>query len=352
VRTLRIAACALLLLCASSGRAASEAVAEPPSPAPAAGQPEPAAAPPAAELRQTIADTGVSLPVPEGFRASEDFPGIGRAEDLTSVMVTLLDVPVAIAAEAFGERPLAQRGFELQSTTRVQVDGRDATRIDATQRIGGMSFRKWFLLLGDETRSVLLTATTPLESEAQYRDALVHVLLSAQWGAPRAPAEPKPLSFQVREAAPLRIVRSGDDAIVLTDPGAAPGRVAPLVSVGASRALVAIPDLAAFARERLEQTVSVREIALDSEQERRLATLGGHEIRASALDTDSGRAVKVHQILASDGSRYYLVQGIFDAEDAQRLEPAFEAVASSFELRASTAAAGAAAAPGAPAGIR
>lgn len=322
---LRIAACSLALAWAGGPLRAEEAAPE------AAPQPATPAVSAAAELRSSITGTGVSLLVPAGFEASQDFPGIGRSEDLSSVMVTELDVPVAIAAEAFSAPALARRGIEVQESAPALLDGREATLIEATQRIGGMTFRKWFLLLGNDTRSVLLTATTPTELEAQHHDALFRALASARWdeATPAAPV----LSFEVKEAAPLRIVRSGNDSIVLSDPEVVKGHVTPLVAVGASRAHVDANDLPGFARARLEETVSIHEIAVESEGPRSLGPLPGNQIAATARDTESGRAVRVQQILASDGARYYLVQGIFDAEDAVRLAPAFEAVASSFALR-------------------
>ena len=304
----------------------------------------------AAEHRQSIGGTGVSLVVPDGFRLSQDFPGIGRAEDLSSVLITELDVPLSIAADAFTESALKQRGIELESTSPIEVDGRQATLIRATQRIGSMTFRKWFLLLGSQTRSVLLTATTPAQFEERHRDALVHTLEGARWNEASRPASAPALSFRVKDAPPLRIVRSGNDSIVLSDPAVAKGHVAPVVTVGASQARVDVGDLAAFARSRLEETVSIREISIDSQGPRALGALRGHQISATALDTQSGRSVHVQQILASDGSRYYLMQGILDVEDAARLAPAFEALAASFELAPGPAASGAAGArgPGAP----
>lgn len=329
MRWLRVAACSLGAACAA-GTVLAEGtrLAREASPAPAAS-----------ETRQAIRGTGVSLVVPAGFRASVDFPGIGRPEDLSSVMVTTLDVPLSIAADAFTAKALAQRAMELVSTTPVVVDGRQAARIEATQRIGSMSFRKWFVLLGNETRSVLLTATTPSDLEAQHRDALVGVLESARWDEASRPAGAAPaLSFRVIEVPPLRIVRSAEDSIVLSEPEAAKGRVAPVVAVGASRARVEVGDLAVFAKARLQETVSIDEIAVESEKARPLGSLEGHQIDARARDTQSGRAVRVHQILASDGARYYLVQGIFDAEDDARLAPSFEALAASFALRPAAAA--------------
>jgi len=312
--------------------AASAGPAQPPSP-------QASPAPAAAEHRQSIGGTGISLSVPEGFRSSQDFPGVGRAEDLSSVLVTELDVPLNLAAEAFTAEALKQRGIDLDSSKPVEVDGRQATLIQATQRIGSMTFRKWFLLLGSSTRSVLLTATTPTEYEERHRDALVHTLESAHWNEASRPAPA--LSFRVKEAPPLRIVRSGNDSIVLSDPDVAKGHVASVVTVGGSQAQVDAGDLAAFARTRLEETVSIHKISVESQGPRALGPLRGHQIAATALDTESGRSVRVQQILASDGARYYLVQGIFDAEDAARLTPAFEALAASFELTPAATSSGA-----------
>jgi len=42
----------------------------------------------AAEPYTRIHGTRVSLRVPEGFAVSEDFPGLGREEDLSSVLVS------------------------------------------------------------------------------------------------------------------------------------------------------------------------------------------------------------------------------------------------------------------------
>jgi hypothetical protein len=183
---------------------------------------------------------------------------------------------------------------------------------------------------------VLLTATTPVELEAERRDVLFEVLASARLAAQRA--EPAELPFRVDEAPPLRIVRSGRDSIVLSDPAPVNGRVAPLLVVGASRAPVDTDDLAGFARARLEETAQIDDVAVDSEAPRALGALPGLELAARARDAESRRAVRVHQILAVEGTRYYLVQGIFDAEDDARLAPAFEAVAASFALREAPAA--------------
>jgi hypothetical protein len=188
-RLLRVA-CGLLCAAAVAASAAAQPAppgkATPPaqgSAAPKVTPPPEAASPAPIEAHHTVSGTGVTLIVPAGFSAARDFPGIARATDLSSVMVTELDVPLALASEAFAPDALARRDIEVASTTPVVVDGHSTQLIQATQRIGEMRFSKWFLLLGDDKHSVLLTATTPSDREAQHRDALVHVLETAQWNA-------------------------------------------------------------------------------------------------------------------------------------------------------------------------
>jgi hypothetical protein len=285
-----------------------------------------------------IPGTGVRIAIPPGFELSHEFPGFGREVDLTSVMVTELPFPIATARESLSAEALAQRGVELHRSGSVPVDGREATLVHASQALAGMRFRKWMLLVGDETSSVLLTATTPLELESQYQEALVGALRSTRWSpghaAPSGPAGE--LGFSLRTPAPLRIVTTSADALVLSDPDhGSKGALAPVVTVGASRARVGIRDLADFARERLDETVSIRDIERSAERDRELGGMPGREIEADAVDSATGRPVRVVQVLATDGSRYYLVQGIFDREEAARYAPLLEEVARSFALRAS-----------------
>lgn len=282
-----------------------------------------------------IAGTRVRLIVPEGFVVAPEFPGIGRDEDLTSILVTELPVPLHIAREGFTAKALAARGIEVQRSGPVLVSGHRALLIHASQRAAGIDFRKWLLLLGDDHSSVLLTATTPLDLESRHQEALVSALSSAEW-SPEAEREPDPaLHFTVREPPPLRIVTSAENALVLSDPGydGSDGSAAPFVSVGASRAQVQIQDLAAFSRQRLRESVGFDEIAVLDEAERTLAGLPAYRIRADARDTATGRDVRVLQVLGTDGSRYYLVQGVAERSAGDDFEGLFDRVVEGFALR-------------------
>lgn len=287
----------------------------------------------AEEYRQ-IEGTRVQLRVPDGFFVSDEFPGLGREEDLTSVLVSELAAPLALTRTTFGAEALAEKGVTLRRAVEVEVEGRAGLLLHATQNAAGVAFRKWILLLGDERRSVLITATAPLDLEARHQQALVETLSTARWNPDVEVTPGDGMRFSVAEAPPLRIVSSAANAIVLSDPTRTfgPGPP-PLVVVGSSLGRVQIADLADFARQRLEQTVSIEEIEVREESERSLDELPAHEIRARARDVASKRVMQVTQVLATDGERYFLLQGIVDAEESEAFAPILQQVIDSFSLR-------------------
>lgn len=298
---------------------------------PGAGAAEPRPAP---EGRVHVPGTHVYLAVPEGFALAEDFPGIGRDVDVTSVLVTELPVPLGLARRSLEPDALEQRGVVLHASARVEVDGREALLVHASQRAAGRAFRKWMLLLGDARGSVLVTATTPREYEERHQEALVDTLRSVVWRRDGASGEPAELPFALRVPPPFEVVSRASNAVVLTDPERASGAgVAPLLSVGASLGRVAVGDLAEFAEQRLRESPGVEDVETRSEGARVLDGMPGHEIRARARDVESGREVRVVQLLAAREGRYYLIQAIAEPADSASILSAYEAVAGSFRLR-------------------
>ena len=281
---------------------------------------------------ERIRGTHVLLEVPPGFEVSDEFPGLGRDPDLTSVLVTELTMPIDAARTAFSREALEDRGVMLYRSAEVKVDSRWGTLLHATQRAAGTTFRKWMLLLGDGSASVLITATTPLDLESTHGEALVEVLRTARWEPAPAVAVREGLRFQVRGATPFEVVTTAPNAVVLANPAhdTSAGEVPPLISVGSSIGRVHIADLPAFSRQRLQETATIDQIELRTERPTQLGGLTAHEVAADARDIETDRAVRVTHILATDGERYYLVQGIFDAARPDAYTAAFEQVIDSF----------------------
>lgn len=283
-----------------------------------------------AEPLHTVTGTGVRLPVPEGFAPSDHFAGIGIESDLTSVIVSELSAPLSISQQEFEAAALARNGLRLHRRAPVRVDGYDGLLLHATQRADGLDFRKWLLLIGDDSSSVLVTATTPLDRESHHQAALIRSLQGVRY-TPTPTAAPVERRFRVRAPAPLEVVTTSPNAIVLANPAdAATEPVVSLVTVGESRTAVQIRDLAGFARLRLHETPSIDEIEIDNERETQLDALPAHRIEARAVDTATDTPMRVWQVLASDGEHYYLVQGLATETQATTLGPRFDAITESF----------------------
>jgi hypothetical protein len=279
--------------------------------------------------RVSIPGTDVSLPLPEGFALTPDFPGIGLDADLTSVLVTELPVPFAISKQRFDADALARGGVTLRRSDSIEVDGHEGLLLHATQTAAGVEFRKWLVVFGDDTESILLAATTPLDQEARHQGVLVETLRGAQWR--RAADAAKRLPFRIGEVPPLEVVSSASNAVVLADPHFHPPDTVPgHVTVGISAATVQIGSLAGFARHRLVETTSIKEVEITSETEAELDGMPAHRIEATAVDLEKDRPVQVLQLLATDGTHYFLVQGIADASRAEIFEPRFDRVGALF----------------------
>jgi hypothetical protein len=279
--------------------------------------------------RVDIPGTDISLPLPEGFALAPDFPGIGNDEDLTSVLVTELPVPFAISKQRFDADALARGGVKLRRADSIEVDGHEGLLLHATQTAAGLEFRKWLVVFGDDTESILLAATTPLDQEAQHQGVLVETLRGAQWR--RASDAAKLLPFRIGEVEPFEVVSSASNAVVLADPHFHPPDTVPgHVTVGVSAATVQIGSLAGFSRHRLEETPSIKDVEITSESEAELDGMPAHRIEATAIDLEKDRLVQVLQLLATDGTHYFLVQGIADASRAAIFEPRFDRIGALF----------------------
>lgn len=291
---------------------------------------------PAGAEPQRIGGTRVLLEVPEGFVVSGEFPGLGRDEDLTSVLVTELPMPLETARADFTREALEERGVMLHGSAEVEVGRRRGTLLHATQRAAGATFRKWMLLFGDGSASVLITATTPLDLESTHGDALVGVLKTLRWEPTTAVPPDEGLRFAVRGAAPFEIVTTAPNAVVFANPAhdTSTGELPPLIAVGSSLGRVQIARLAEFARQRLQETATLDQIEVRSERPTRLGGLAAYELSADARDIETKRTVRVTQILGSDGERYFLVQGIFDEARPDAYTTPFEQIVGSFAAHA------------------
>jgi hypothetical protein len=104
----------------------------------------------------------------------------------------------------------------------------------------------------------------------------------------------------------------------------------PLLLAGSSFARLAVTDLEAFARQRLDEVAELADLGLLSEKALTLGGLPAHELVVAAEDRKTGEPLTVYQALVVDGKRFFLVQGLVGAENAEEFIPQFREIAHSF----------------------
>ncbi len=282
-----------------------------------------------------VPGTGVTIDAPAGFEPSTSFPGFGRADLQSSIMVTEMPAPFAGIREGMVKEKLATRGMVLLSSGDVSVSGRLSVLLKVAQEAAGQSYLKWVLVTGTDRKSVTIVGTYPRSAEGQVGEAMRKALLGVTW----SPDPPKDvyegLPFRVKPTSKLRLAGRVGNMLALNASGAlAPARAGdPFYIVGRSVSDAAIRQLRAFAEARARRTETLRSIRIVQGRPLRIDGLPAYELLAAALDVKSGMPVHLYQVVAVDGQAYWIAQGVVSAGRFAEWLPEFRKVTAS--LRAS-----------------
>jgi hypothetical protein len=228
---------------------------------------------------------------------------------------------------------LAARGMELLRSEAVTVDDRDGLLVHARRAAkAGADLHRWILVFGSEEGSVMIGASTTGSQEDRLGATLRRTLVSAKWNPDEILDPYARLGFTLAEAGSLKISDRLPSMISFTR-GGHRGALAPdepLLLAGSSFARLAVTDLEAFARQRLDEVAELADLELLSEQALTLGGLPAHELVVAAEDRKTGEPLTVYQALVVDGKRFFLVQGLVGAENAEEFIPQFREIAHSF----------------------
>jgi hypothetical protein len=289
------------------------------------------AAPGAATAQpQQVAGMRVMLQPPEGFAPAERFSGFQRPEARASIMVVELDAPFTEMEGRLTPEAFAAQGMRVVTSEALSVDSMRGRLVAVTQEARGETFEKWALMFGDDSLTVIITATYP-QSAQSLSEPLKRAVLSARL-ADRAPENPLAgLNFRITEGPRLRIAGRLGNTLLLNESGQIPNPApaSPFLVVGASVSQVDLSDLEAFSRRRITQTVSFSRISNVTGTSVSIDGAPGYELFADAVHTESSTPVKLYQVVVAEGSHYHLVQASAGVEQAADFMPEFQAIARS-----------------------
>lgn len=281
-----------------------------------------------------IPGTRVSIEMPAGFEIAEGFAGVIWRDAATSILVAELPTRAADMRNAMTPERLATRGMAMVEAQTVESAMGPATLVFATQMAQGTELVKMILVTGNDSETVLLTATAPAQVWPRVSATVRASLLAATWDPSLVVDPMASLGYSVDATADLEPSRAlAGAALLITarNPEDAPEKGGPYAVLAHSTRTGEPDDLGIVARARLARTDRLGDIKVRDESSASMGGMPAYELIATGKS--GGRDKILYQVMAFDGAQYYLLQGFVDAAREQRYLPQFRALAASFAVR-------------------
>ena len=284
-----------------------------------------------AQVHTAIPGTRVSLATPAGFDPATRFPGLEQRKTSSTLMVTETRTPLEEFRAGLTDQAMRERGAMLLSTESLGIEGRPATIHHVRQELAGVSFRKWLLVFGDETHTVMVTASTPEPLAEQLEPVLLAALRDTRWEPENELDLLAGLPFRVEETATLKFSNRVANLLSLTRDGRrnAVGADEPLLVVVVSESQAASAELEGFGQAQLGSIAQIRGVTTSSSRAIQVGGLPGHEIVATAEDVRTGVPLLVYLAVIAGAERAYVAQGLVSAQQGDEFLPEFRRVSES-----------------------
>lgn len=274
---------------------------------------------------------GIKLAKPPDFENAENFHGFQQRASNSSVMVVKVPAAFSKVSDGFTAENMMTRRMILESKEAIKIHGLAGFLMKVTQVEFGIEFIKWIVAFGDESRTLLVTATMPRTCEAELSGILKSSVLSVKLDGTPAPDPRDEVRFTLAESKKLKLASGMGKMLAYTKDGTLPAKSPkePLFVAGHSLWVAPIEDRRQFAVQRLLQTAKTKISAITSTKSKTIDGLDGFESIAQAQDVDSGTPLVVYQVILFEDAAYILMQGLVGTELADEYLPEFSAMAHS-----------------------
>ncbi|HEX7242376.1 MAG TPA: hypothetical protein VF263_18960 [Longimicrobiaceae bacterium] len=284
--------------------------------------------------RTLVPGTTVTMEPPPGFIPNEHPVGFRHPATGSSILVSRVTASVDLLRRGMTAQQFAGIGAELIGSESIVVDRRDAVLFHTRGKDNstGVPALRSTLYLSDRQGSHMILATYPAALADSLGGLVRRAILSARVvDGSRDPFEG--LSYRLDPGDSLKpLPRITDDLLMLRPGGAAvppePGGPSYLVWTGTSP--VGVDSLKLYAGLVVRRISSVENLRNLRESVLRVDGLDAYEIVADATDRKSGTPVKVYQVMALEGRKLYLLQGLVGAGRAAEYLPEFRRLTGSF----------------------
>jgi hypothetical protein len=290
---------------------------------------------PPADSYAEIPGTHVSLRIPEGFAVREGFPGLIRSDVDAFVLANEIEVPLAQVLADMTAEGMAADGVTLLRSDKVTAGGQSATLFHTKHRDETGEVRKWFLLFGGDTLTVMLAASAPAAMEEELGRILEQTLLTVKWFPDRVIDPYAGMGFLLRRSDRF-VVRGRKPGGVLLTRTDAPRELTPaepIVVVYSATSAAAAP-LAVLVRAELTENPQFTGYSNLAERAVTISDLNGHEVVADAEEASTQTPVRILLVAVRGNGRDVIFQAVVAAENWEKYLPEFRSLVDSLQITA------------------
>ena len=282
-----------------------------------------------------IPGSGVSLVRPDGLEDAKRYPGFRQPSTGASVMV--MEQPHGGFAEirkGFAPEKARSYGLTVLGTRHGTVDGHPAVLAEIQQPVAGLTLHKWALLLGNETKAVIINAAYPESHVLELRAVLEDMLLAVRWNPSARPDPFTSLGFRI-DAKGLQFAHRMGNMLLFSRDGRVVSERYAVPTFTASRSIQSASFLSQswFARRRLRSLPHFRDLKILAEKDLEIDDLEAVEILAEANSRKWDVRVFLYQVVIFENDdNYNLLLGTASLQDREKYEPVFRRIAATFRL--------------------
>lgn len=289
------------------------------------------------DQRKLVPGTRVRLAPPPGHSPGKGFLGYQWEETGASLLILEMPAPYAEVGAGFDAEGMAKKGMTLLEASDARFGVHEGKLVHATQRAQGVEFEKWMAVLGDERRTVMITANFPQVLAEELSAPFKEALLGATWD-PKLEIDPfEILPWTITAPKGLKFAANMGTTLIFTENGEVDQKATPAsprLMVSPSIGNAKIVDARKFAESRLRKLPGFGSLELESSTEFSAGGRAGWEIVATAVDEPSGVEIVLHQILLVGDGEYHLFVAQSGREQRETWLPRFRACAASWKLKA------------------
>jgi hypothetical protein len=277
---------------------------------------------------------GVRIRQPTGFDKADSFQGFSQAATNSSIMAVSLPGPFAQIAAGFTKERMSERGMKLLGKEEVTIGGQNGVLVHFEQLAAGVTFEKWAVILGDEKKTMLVTATFPKAEAKTLSAPLKAAVLSTEGIAASDSADGLP--FTITPSGKLaRPTEQTTGSLVFTRDGVFPSRNPrdPLFILAPSFGKSLILDRRQTAEGRIAKLEQISRPIIKSTTAITIDGVEGFESLVDAEDKQSAVPMVVYQVMLFLDESYVLMVGFVGKDLADDFLPDFKKMARSLKMR-------------------